>query len=151
MMSAGAGGERGDRGENRREQGRCQEQAGGDEVRHGRYGRRPQRRRRISTNVVVVEVPSTAPAEVAIAVGQQGGLDAGKHPILIQHIRLGGNADQRTQGYRRYLQTGTRRSRRIKLNSDADRAEVHVEALAEILSGPSSLVKSVMPNAGNRE
>lgn len=42
----------------------------------------------LSTNVVVVEVPSTAPAVVAIRIRQQRFLDARQSAVLVQHIRL---------------------------------------------------------------
>ena len=42
----------------------------------------------LSTNVVVVEVPSTAPAVVCNRIRQQRFLDARQSAVLVQHIRL---------------------------------------------------------------
>ena len=50
----------------------------------------------LSAKVVVVEVPSTAPTEVP-TVGEQRAPDAGR-PFLIQHVPLGGHADNAAQG-----------------------------------------------------
>ena len=43
----------------------------------------------LSTKVVVVEVPSTAPTVVATAFCQERTLDVGQFAVFVQHIRLG--------------------------------------------------------------
>ncbi|SCI93347.1 Uncharacterised protein [uncultured Butyricicoccus sp.] len=99
-----------------------------------------------STNVVVVEVPSTAPAEVAIASDSRAGLMRGSLPSLSSISALVATPIS----VPRVSKISTNRNEKIttiKLMMPT----VLKSTLKHWPNVRPSLVKSVMPNAGNRE